>query len=159
MLTGVLMNCRMVLFPAVVAVGCITLLSACGSHPNPGHRASRLRTSPVAEETLLAARMSGFDYLGTLKRARERDKGALNDLLNFSLHTDAASTIGHGIVLVCLIRDWGDVSFANAVTGESKQIRQAVLCGLEAGLYSGPDAPNTPPRDYAPVTYKALTRE
>jgi hypothetical protein len=97
-------------------------------------RSAPAATIVVAGETLDTARDAGFDYLGVLGRAENGDRASLAELLRFSDHTDAAASLGHGVVLVELLDVVGDQAFAETATREDRRVRDLVARTLEAGI-------------------------
>jgi hypothetical protein len=88
----------------------------------------------VAEETLQVADESSFDYLATLRRAMDGDEAAAHDLFLFADRVDAASALGHGVVLVDLATAVGDKQFAKWIRRESPDRCRQTLRLLEAGF-------------------------
>ena len=107
---------------AVLPVGC-------GNESNPGPT-----QASIWEETLAAAKHENFDYRGAYRRAANRDAQGLAELMKFSTKTDAAASLGHGVVLVELLHIWGDEKFARVIRSQPPNIRNLVGGLLDAGV-------------------------
>lgn len=110
----------------------------------------------VAEETLSQAEDKGFDYSAVLARAEQGDQKAIAELMRFSLETDAAGALGHGVVLVELVGKVGDRRFADVATKRSGRIKEVVAEMLRGGeAYIQPPL-DGPLREVYPETCNAL---
>jgi hypothetical protein len=87
-------------------------------------------------EALSAASDVRFPYLPTLRRAESGDSSALRELVEFSVHTDAAAALAHGWVLLELRDIIGKAAFDTAVAAASSHARETTLNLIEtAGTY------------------------
>ncbi|HVE38254.1 MAG TPA: hypothetical protein VNM14_00115 [Planctomycetota bacterium] len=144
-----------VLLPAIALIG-----TAGSSQPTlDSFPRGPIGNEDVWEETLWAARDTGFDYLGSANSARNGDVAALDRLLQFSRETDAASALGHGVVLIRLLRELDDPSFAAALEkrphGEKPLLRGLLRAGLAYGFpETNPDCLSS----LFPISYRATER-
>ena len=112
----------------------------------------------VAEETLGVAERVGFHYLEKLNAAESGDGQALAALFRFSQHVDAASALGHGVILIELAAHLGDERFAVCAAAESAEIRQLLRRLLEAGAaYTTTARLSRPPDQSFPQICAALS--
>ena len=79
------------------------------------------------------ANRSGFDYHRFLRLALRGDAEAVQKLLEFSVHTDAAASLGHGVILLEVCARHGDTMAAALAVKLDAKARRAAFLTLEAG--------------------------
>jgi hypothetical protein len=85
---------------------------------------------------LIAASDARFPFLQILRRSESGDSSALRELIEFSVHTDAAAALAHGWVLLELRNIIGRAAFNNVVAAASPLARETALDLIEtAGTY------------------------
>ena len=111
----------------------------------------------IPEETLAASVREGFNYQDVFEKSMQGDTAALDQLIRFSLHTDAAAAIGHGTVLVYIVQKVGDNEFSKQHALRDERIRQKLLPVLAAGLDYAHFSPQKLLAEFAPLTYSKLS--
>jgi hypothetical protein len=77
-----------------------------------------------------------FPYLQMLRKAESGDSSALRELIEFSVHTNAAAALAHGWVLLELRDIIGRAAFNKVVAAASPLARETALNLIEtAGTY------------------------
>lgn len=110
----------------------------------------------VSKETLDQAKKVGFEYESVLERAQSGEQYALTQLLWFSMDTDAAGSIGHGVVLIELLEQIGDAAFAEVARHHRSRVRLCVATVLEAGMSYTKEPKQAPFDELYPETFLAL---
>jgi hypothetical protein len=119
------------LFGATLA--CV--LAGCAASP-PQLQKIGARPITPEQEVLTAALYVHFPYLRTLRRAESGNLSALRELIEFSVHTDAAASLAHGWVLLELRDIIGREAFQKAITAASARACERTLSLIEvAGTY------------------------
>src|SRR5438093_737285 len=123
--------------PIVRWVFLIALASAITFTEKAVFSSSQFTEGNVWEETLWQAKDSGIDYLTSANSAWNGDPSALARLLIFGINVDAAGGLGHGVVLVGVLRQIGDAPFADAIrkrpARERARLNELLKCGLDYG--------------------------
>jgi hypothetical protein len=97
----------------------------------------------IGEEVLSQAERVKFDYRQHVSAAAAGDERAMRELFLFSRHTDAASSLAHGVALVDLFQTIGEempARVAKTLTSDDKRrITLIMEAGVAYGLRAAPE--------------------
>ena len=114
----------------------------------------------VSDAVMRTAKTFNFDYLETLKKAKDGDMKSIAEFVRFHKYTDEIEGINHGVACLELILFATDATFATACNGLSVGVKKVLWERLQiAQARTKKEELRKPLKDWAPQTWRMLNTE